>query len=69
MSNGRFVPVPGGVLITADDGVVVGAVGVSGDTSDKDEMAAINAVKASNFNPLPAEPSELWQSSKLDGHR
>lgn len=60
---------PGGVLITADDGVVIGAVGVSGDTSDKDEMVAINAAKEVNLIPLPAEPSELWQSSKLGGHR
>ena len=31
-SEGRFVPVPGGVLIRAGDGEVVGAVGISGDT-------------------------------------
>jgi len=37
-SNGRFVPVPGGVLILDGAGQAIGAVGVSGDASDKDEL-------------------------------
>lgn len=48
-SGGRFVPVPGGVLLRDADGQVVGAVGVSGDTSDLDEeciMAGIAAAGA-----------------------
>lgn len=45
MSQGRVVPVPGGVLIRRE-GVVVGAVGVSGDTSDVDEEAAVAAVES-----------------------
>ena len=36
MAQGRLVPVPGGVLIQ-DGGALLGAVGVSGDTSDNDE--------------------------------
>src|ERR1700759_4774931 len=36
-SDGRFVPVPGGVLIRDGQGEVVGAVGISGDVSDRDE--------------------------------
>ena len=35
-SAGRFVPVPGGVLIRNAAGDVIGAVGISGDASDKD---------------------------------
>ena len=37
LAQGRMVPVPGGVLIQ-DGGVLLGAVGVSGDTSDNDEI-------------------------------
>ncbi|MHA1564471.1 MAG: GlcG/HbpS family heme-binding protein [Alphaproteobacteria bacterium] len=36
-SDGRMVPVAGGVLVVGGDGVVAGAVGISGDTSDRDE--------------------------------
>ena len=45
MSGGRMVPVAGGVLIRRD-GVVVGAVGVSGDTSNVDEQSAVAAVES-----------------------
>ncbi len=38
--GGEMVPVAGGVLIRAADGALIGAVGVSGDTSDNDEAAA-----------------------------
>ncbi len=44
-SNGQFVPLPGGVLIRRDDDVV-GAVGISGDTSDRDEDCAVVGVRA-----------------------
>jgi uncharacterized protein GlcG (DUF336 family) len=37
MAKGQLVPVPGGVLIQKD-GTLLGAVGVSGDTSDNDEI-------------------------------
>ena len=55
-SGGRFVPVPGGVLIRLDDmnGPIIGAVGVSGDTSDKDEYCAILGVRAAELLPEPA---------------
>ena len=42
---GGLVPVPGGVLIKVD-GVIAGAVGISGDTSDNDEAAAVAAIEA-----------------------
>jgi uncharacterized protein GlcG (DUF336 family) len=40
-SGGRMVPVAGGVLIRSADNHVVGAVGISDDTSDNDEVCAI----------------------------
>jgi uncharacterized protein GlcG (DUF336 family) len=51
VSGGRLVPVPGGVLIRAGDGALVGAVGVSGDTSDKDEECAAHGVEAAGLVP------------------
>ncbi|MBU6398245.1 MAG: heme-binding protein, partial [Rhodospirillales bacterium] len=41
--GGGLIPVPGGVLIK-QAGAVVGAVGVSGDTSDNDEAAAVAGI-------------------------
>jgi uncharacterized protein GlcG (DUF336 family) len=41
VSQGRLVPVAGGVLIRDEEGNVVGAVGISGDTSDRDEDCAL----------------------------
>jgi uncharacterized protein GlcG (DUF336 family) len=49
MSAGALVPVPGGVLMRDKDGALVGAVGVSGDTSDNDELAAIAGIEAAGF--------------------
>jgi len=40
------VPVPGGVLIKDTSGQIIGAVGVTGDTSDKDEALALEAIEA-----------------------
>lgn len=64
-SGGRFVAVPGGVLLKGADGAVIGAVGVSGDTSDKDEVAAIAGARAAGLTTDPAEPPENWRDSKL----
>jgi len=47
-SEGRLVPVPGGVLIKDGD-EIIGAVGVSGDTSDNDEAAAIAGIEAAGL--------------------
>ena len=46
LADGDFVPVPGGVLITDKDGTPLGAVGISGDTSDNDEAAAVSGIEA-----------------------
>ncbi|WP_416357934.1 GlcG/HbpS family heme-binding protein [Aureimonas phyllosphaerae] len=45
LTSGSLVPVPGGVLIR-DGGKVVGAVGITGDTSDNDEAAASAGIEA-----------------------
>jgi len=65
VSQGRFVPVPGGVLICGEDQTVIGAVGISGDASDKDEYAAVEAVKAAGLKPYPEEPSKTWMDAGL----
>ncbi len=46
--GGSLVPVPGGVLIKSN-GVIIGAVGVSGDTSDNDEAMAVAGILATGF--------------------
>ncbi len=51
LSGGRMVPVPGGVLIRNADGEIVGAVGVSGDASEKDEDCAVHGIKAAGLAP------------------
>jgi uncharacterized protein GlcG (DUF336 family) len=45
-SGGRVVTNPGGVLIRDAEGDIIGAVGVSGDTSDKDEECAVAGIEA-----------------------
>ena len=49
MLDGDFIPVPGGVLIRDADGALLGAVGISGDTSDNDEAAALAGIAAANL--------------------
>jgi uncharacterized protein GlcG (DUF336 family) len=46
IAGGRIVPVPGGVLVRAEDGTVLGAVGITGDTSDADEACAMAGIAA-----------------------
>ena len=46
---GPLVPVPGGVLVQNAQGVTIGAVGVSGDTSDNDEIAAVAGIEAAGL--------------------
>jgi len=47
--GGAVVPVPGGVLLRDDAGAVIGAVGVTGDTSDNDAEAAKAGVAAAGL--------------------
>lgn len=44
-AGGALVPVAGGVLIKEGD-ALLGAIGVSGDTSDNDELAALAGIDA-----------------------
>jgi uncharacterized protein GlcG (DUF336 family) len=48
LAQGRLVPVPGGVLIM-DGTHLLGAVGVSGDTSDNDEICAVAGIEAAGL--------------------
>ena len=64
-SDGRLIPVPGGVLIEDADGYTIGAVGISGDTSEKDEYCAVGAVKSAGLVSNPAEADAGWRNSSL----
>ena len=48
LAQGRMVPVPGGVLIQ-DASTLLGAVGISGDTSDNDEACAVAGIEAAGL--------------------
>lgn len=48
-SGGRVVPNPGGVLLRDDEGRILGAVGVSGDTADMDEDCALEGIRGSGL--------------------
>lgn len=52
--GGALVPVPGGVLVQANDGEVIGAVGISGDNSDNDEAAAVDAIEGAGLTAITA---------------
>ena len=52
-SGGRMVTNPGGVLIKDAAGTIVGACGISGDTSDKDEMCAVAGIEAAGLKADP----------------
>ncbi len=47
--GGSVIPVPGGVLVRDKRGIVLGAVGVTGDTSDNDAAAAEAGIAAAGF--------------------
>jgi len=47
--GGQVIPVPGGVLVRDKRGAVIGAVGVTGDTSDNDCICAIEGIEAANL--------------------
>jgi uncharacterized protein GlcG (DUF336 family) len=57
VSQGRLVPVPGGVIIRGEGGDIVGAVGISGDTSDNDEICAIAGIEAAGLKPQAGLPA------------
>jgi uncharacterized protein GlcG (DUF336 family) len=49
--GGTLVPVPGGVLVRDEGGDLLGAVGVTGDTSDNDEAAAVAGIEGAGLTP------------------
>lgn len=48
-SGGRFVPNPAGILIRDASGAIIGAVGISGDTGDNDEIIGIAGIEAAGL--------------------
>lgn len=46
--DGKFIPVPGGVLVLQGE-AIIGAVGVTGDTSENDAAVAVAGVEAAGF--------------------
>ena len=56
-SDGRVVPAPGGVLIRDGAGEIIGAVGISGDTSDRDETCAVHGIRAAGLAPDTGDPA------------
>ena len=48
--GGQVLPVPGGVLVKDSRDRVIGAVGVSGDTSDNDAIAAVAGIEAAGLS-------------------
>jgi len=51
--GGKLIPVPGGVLVKDETGTVIGCVGVSGDSSDNDELAAIAGIECASLVAQP----------------
>jgi uncharacterized protein GlcG (DUF336 family) len=53
LSEGRVVPVPGGVLVRDGEGAIVAAVGVTGDNPTNDEACAVFGIETAG---LAADP-------------
>jgi len=51
-----MVPVPGGVLIRSNEGEILGSVGISGDTSDNDELCAVYGIKSVGLKADTGDP-------------
>ena len=49
LMNGDFIPVPGGIIIKDKEDNIIGAVGISGDLSDNDEIAGVAGINAAGF--------------------
>jgi uncharacterized protein GlcG (DUF336 family) len=56
-SEGRIIPVAGGVLIRGSDGSILGSVGVSGDVSEQDEACAVYGIKSAGLVPDTGDPA------------
>jgi uncharacterized protein GlcG (DUF336 family) len=49
ISGGKFAPMPGGALVRDTSGKIIGSVGVSGDTSDNDELCTVAGIEAAGL--------------------
>jgi uncharacterized protein GlcG (DUF336 family) len=49
IADGKIMPAPGGVLIRDTENNLIGAVGISGDSSDQDERCAIAGIEGVGF--------------------
>ena len=47
--GGSLVPVPGGILVRDAENQLLGAVGVTGDSSDNDEAAGVAGIEAAGL--------------------
>lgn len=62
LAGGAVVPAPGGVLIRDADGRIAGAVGITGDTSDNDELCAVTGIEAVSSRRRPSIRSRRARS-------
>ena len=58
VSGGRMVTVPGGVLIRDAAGDLLGAAGISGDTSERDETCALAGIEAAGLRADPGSSDQ-----------
>lgn len=56
LAGGRAVPAPGGVLACTAEGVVLGAVGISGEVSAQDEVCAVAGIRAAGLAVDTGDP-------------
>lgn len=56
LTGGRMVAVPGGVLIRDDQGRLLGAVGITGDVSENDELCCVAGVEAAGLVADTGDP-------------
>jgi uncharacterized protein GlcG (DUF336 family) len=50
IAQAGIIPAAGGILIADASGTILGAVGITGDTSDNDEACAIHAIQTAKLN-------------------
>jgi uncharacterized protein GlcG (DUF336 family) len=69
-SNGGLITFPGGLPLAADDGTVIGAIGVSGSTVENDRAVAeagVAALEGASAESVTGLPAAFDQPSRLGG--
>ena len=56
LAEGGMVAVPGGVIVRSSAGALLGSVGISGDTSDNDELCALHGIAAAGLVADTGDP-------------